>query len=64
MNGFPICATDCCMIECLKPTIAEKFSKVIGKEITLDEVNGACKNCGKNYGKQNTELARKLEQEF
>jgi len=64
MDGFPICATDCCMIECLKPTIAEKFSKVIGKEITLENVNEACKNCGKNYAKQNPELAKQLENEF
>src|SRR5579863_9676527 len=62
LDNNPICH-DCCVISCLKNDIAEKFSKVVGKDITLDEVNKICQDCGLNYGKQNEELAKKLEQE-
>lgn len=63
LENNPICK-DCCLISCLKDDIAIKFSQALGKEITLEQVNEVCKQCGKNYGKQNPELAKKLENEF
>lgn len=63
LENNPICK-DCCLVSCLKDDIAVKFSQVIGKTITLEEINAVCKSCGKNYGKQNPELAKQLEQKF
>jgi hypothetical protein len=63
LSNEKIC-TDCCQVSCLKDDIAIKFSQALGKEITLEEVNKACQSCGKNYGKQNPELAKRLENEF
>lgn len=60
LSGEKICI-DCCQTGCLKKDIAEKFSKALGKEITLDQVNNFCRDCGKNYATQNEQLAKKLE---
>jgi len=62
MDNNPICH-DCCLIGCLKDDIALQFSNTTGKQLTLEQVNEACKACGKNYAKQNPELAKKLENE-
>ena len=62
LENNPI-STDCCLIGCLKNDAAEKFSKATGKEITLEQMNEICKQCGQNYGVQNEELAKKLERE-
>ena len=60
LDNNPICG-ECCQIGCLKSDIAERFSKVLEKEITIEEVNEACKKCGKNYACQNPDLAKKIE---
>lgn len=52
---------ECCRIGCLKNDIDEQFSKKLGRKITIDEVNDACFECGKNFGIQDEQLSGDLE---
>jgi hypothetical protein len=62
LDNNPICG-ECCQVGCLKNNIAGKFSKALGKDISLEDINKACTDCGRNYAKQNEELAKQLERE-
>jgi hypothetical protein len=59
-KGDEICQS-CCQVEMLRPEVADIFSHRLGQPMTLDEINQACNNCGKNYGLQNPNLADKIE---
>lgn len=52
----------CCHIEMLTDDIDKKVSARMGKEMTKDQINETCNKCGLNCGKQNPELATKLEE--
>lgn len=62
-KGDEICQ-NCCQVDALRPEIADQFSKALGKKMSLDEINEACRNCGKNYGVQNEQLADDIESQF
>ncbi len=59
-EGEEICQ-NCCQVDTLREDVAETFSKSLGRPISLDEINEACRKCGKNYGLQNEQLADDIE---
>lgn len=61
--GEDICG-ECCQVDALRPNVAEKFSEKLGRPISLEEINEQCRQCGKNYAKQNEDLANKTEGGF
>lgn len=61
LEDNPICSTDCCIVACLKTDVAIRFSQVLGRNVSLEQVNEACKKCGRNYACQNEKLAKEME---
>lgn len=52
---------DCCQVGCLRESVAEEFSKKLGRKITVEEINERCGNCGRNYAMQDEQLADDIE---
>jgi hypothetical protein len=59
-EGNAICS-ECCLLDALRSDIDKKFSAKLGRDITKEEINEACKNCGKNNATQNEQMADNLE---
>jgi hypothetical protein len=55
-----ICA-DCCLLDALRPGIEKKFSEKLGREITREEIDKMCKECGRNHATEDGPLAIELE---
>ena len=55
-----ICA-DCCLLDALRPGAEKKFSEKLGREITREEMNKMCKECGRNHAVEDGQLAIELE---
>ena len=51
---------ECCYIGCLQPYVDKQFSKKLGREITKEEINKTCLECGRNYAKQDPLLSPEI----
>ena len=58
-NNEKICAT-CCTIDTLRSGAEKNFSKALGRDITREEINEFCRNCGRNHACESDEIADKL----
>lgn len=56
-----IVCSDCCLIEALKTDVAKVFSEKLGRQITLEEINQTCLDCGRNNAMQDDAKARDIE---
>lgn len=58
-NGNMICS-QCCNIDVLRKDAPEHFSKQLGREITREEINAACRDCGRNHAMESEAIADQL----
>lgn len=55
-----ICA-ECCLTDVLRSNIEEKFSEKLGRNITREEINSFCNDCGRNHAIEDSVLADELD---
>ena len=55
-----ICS-QCCLVDALRTEAPKVFSEKLGREITREEINEFCRNCGRNNAVEDDALADKIQ---